>query len=732
MLHYFEGPKLAKITSRITSIEEGASRSSYKNTGTRTTIDLSPSPIPVKEPAPQRRPVISMPKPSFRWITIVTLLLLIAWLAIAAIISISLLDISANYKSYSALQWTSIAGLFIAPLLIIGITAYAFKQLSSLSSQAYLLNFAANALGQPDANIIAKSETMAGAIAVHVDMVNDKLNAALGRLSSLEDVLNSHTGALQQSNIDATKTAGQISNSFQDQRDGLQSIASTFDERMGALSMMITSHTNDLAKATQMAEQKIKEARISVDSATAKINTASDIVRSHTVQATSTLNASHADISSLGNIIKERAKELETVYQRHAGNLTSMIEHLRDEQENLGSTLEERLIKMRDISLSAQASAESLSEASQSGKETVKALAQSASLADGAVKARFKEMRDMVKYSTEHAQSISEKTSQRVKDSLELTRKEISRIERDMAELHDRINDSSPKSLELIPENIIEDPKTPQKRRWTRLKLQPVVDETAQPNKIEPLNANDTNIAIPETANVFSDHSSKKTKPDENETPLDLYIEPLGTPTYQQPTIPDAAASQSISKQPPQTLSHDASGETIHRETPPEIEEQKSGFSFKTLFGRDKTSEPPSSLDIVSSTPPKAIAPTPLKENSPIDSASMLESLILLGLTPDVIVDDGCVILAANSRASRGHDAMSRMVIERLKGPVEHMAKAIAIDTNLSSQTISFATQFDKSVEALSDDREAVRVQLESEDGRAYLLCDAALNFGQV
>ena len=139
-------------------------------------------------------------------------------------------------------------------------------------------------------------------------------------------------------------------------------------------------------------------------------------------------------------MIRERSSELDEVYRKHAQDLTSMIAQLRDEQQNLSISLDERLAKMRDMSLAAKVSAESLTDASEAGRQTVEALASATRITDTAVKQRFSEMEEMVKYSSDKAENISDQAARRVQDSLVQTRKEIARIEDDMLAMQSRLS----------------------------------------------------------------------------------------------------------------------------------------------------------------------------------------------------------------------------------------------------------------------------------------------------
>lgn len=717
---------MAGITSKITSIDTA------DDTPAKDTLDLTEPLSKARKNAPIAPAAPDVPAPraysvqeviedqDYGWIKTVTIIAVVLWLVAVAVICFAMLDIGTAAKSYSALQWAGLAALFLGPLLMIGVAAFSLKQLARVSAASNRLANIAHALTKPDELVVGKSQSMAAAINTQVDSVNEKLNAALGRLAALETTLKSQSEMLTTTNKDATLTADHIASAIREQTTALDSISQTFDGRMGALSGVITSHTDKLADAARMAEQKIKEARISVEGATAKINSASDTVRSHTVQATTTLSASHKDIQSLGDIIKQRSDELDDVYKKHAGDLTAMIENLRDEQQNLGAILEERLTNMRDISLSAQASAESLTDASRAGKNTVEALAQSAKLADSAVKARFSDMQDMVKYSSEHAQSISDKAAKRVQDSLELTRKEISRIENDMADLQSRIGHSAA-SIDLVPMAQDNDENTAtasaegsKKPRWARMKFLPidVDDEAAVPSGVQ-----DDGI------------STQAQTPDielQADKPLELDMTEF-TPDDLRQDLPDVLGSEDDLDEPEHTPSIQ---DAIRRVVPLEIDDtpkKKSGFSLRGLFGGGEKEAGESSLDIAIPEQSANTNQLPTGQEN-----TLFTNLGSLGLSPNAVVDNGCIIEATNSRVARGHDAMSKIVGERLKGPVAHLSKALAVDNQLSTMSIAFATKLDLSIEALTGNREAIRARLESEDGRAYLLIDAALNYGRV
>jgi len=694
------------ISKIIKSIEPGEDETEIPLPKHKSKLGLQPLGDEPAAQSPPRRldttPLSTFESPvanNPRWIFNVTIGATLIWLLSAAIIAFSLLRLGENWGVFTPMQWAGLVTMILGPLAIIWIANYAMRQLVRVSTQASHLQQMADRLSQPDLLVLERSETMSSAIAQHVDIINAKLNEGVGRISALEDVLKNQSDYIEKMNNDANLSVQAIDHHIQEQKSAFEAVASIYDQRMGSLSELMDTHAENLTTSTRLAEQKIKEARISVEGATEKINSASDIVRANTVQAASTLSGSHDEIKSLGDIIKQRSSELDDVYKKHANDLTAMIEHLREEQKNLGANMEDTLIKMRDLSLSAQASAESLSDASSAGKETIQALAQSASLADDAVKTRFAEMEQMVRYSTEHAQNINTVASKRVQDSLEQTRTEIARIERDMAGLQDKLLRSDLSSSETSDMEI-PDTRSIVREKKPRVRITPI--ETAD---------DETMNAEPETEPVNIQPESPKRQAPVGNSDLELQIEP----TDEQEMKTGLVSSDPILAAIRPVAAYEAN------------KKSKSGFSLRGLFGRSDEQED-ASMSIVSPGPDLASG----DNNNTPNNSSFVRTLTEMGLSPNVIVDDGCVIEAANNRSAQGHEAMSRSVITRLNVPVKHFAATLSEDAELSKRTIDFATDFDQSVEGLRGDREAIRTRLESENGRAYLICDAALNYGRV
>ncbi|MEP3892248.1 MAG: hypothetical protein ABJN69_17445 [Hellea sp.] len=636
-----------------------------------------------------------------------------------------------------------IAGLILAillPAILLGILFYALRQLAKISAQSHDLVRAAQALSSPDDSVIAKTAIMSKAVKMEIDSVDARIDQALARMNSLESVLKDQTSGLSQASAATSQTADEIASRLSTQRLALENIAGTFDNRMAMLSSTLDEQSSKLEASTQLAEHKIQEARISIDGAAEKINAASDVVRGNTVEAASTLTKSHGEIESLAEMIRARSAELDEVYRKHAQDLTGMIGELRDEQQDMSISLEERLVKMRDMSLSAKVSAESLTEASKAGKETVQALAEATRLTDTAVKQRFAEMEDLVKFSGDKADSISDRAARRVQDSLSQTRKEIARIENDMVALQARLNAPQPaQSLEL------EIPEQPRPAKRERIRLTPLEEDfpPVEPPRFEaepkPMRLRPT----PESEAVFKPApplspapiAAPQSIPRPDEQALDLLeeltleVEPLDLTENMTPIDPDAEI-KAFSPEDLIAPSH----EPLRPAAPPTSEEivsfgkkkkkdakEKSGWRWRDMLGGLDRPD-----DIVRQD--DGFMPLSPAQPREVSDQRMLASLAALGLTPAAVVDDGCIIEAANTRKTKGSIAMSQAVARRMGDPVRHLHRAIEENPALKTDARTYTAQFQARMMAIENDREAIRTKFESDAGRAYLLCDAALN----
>jgi hypothetical protein len=613
-----------------------------------------------------------------RFATIFGIVAALLWLVCVGLMMSELLGRTGAWASMTAVQKLGFTVMVLFPLALIGLTTYAFRHLSRLSHASDKLHVTAEALMRPDDTVITRSTIMAKSIQAQVDEVNLKVSSALTRMELLDDMVKSQGSSLAKSTLAIDSTASDVEHRLTTQREGLETISTLFEGRMSQLSAMLDGHTSQLSTSGQLAEQRVQEARLSVEGAAEKLASASETVRQNAVEAAQTLSGSQAEITQLGQNVQEQSTRLDAIYRQHLNDLKVMLTDLRQQQDVLGATMEERLSKMRDMSMSAKVGAENLTEASVKGRETVEALNKAASLTDTAVRARFSEMEEMVKYSTARAESISETATRKVQNSLSTTRKEIARIEADMMDLMDKLGRAEA--------------------------VRPVAMSSYEP--APPLQESSKQTDLPSME--YRDIVDREIKADNTAQPIEEPVFTLRRPIDASiPPLP-SVQEQSESDLDIYPVETDDLPATLRRPSGEPASQDRGKWSLRGLFGSGD------SLDI--------------PEPQDISDEDIIKQLTTLGLTPAAIVDDGCIIEASNTRMVKGASAMSDAVAKRLSSPVSHLFKSLEMNATLKSDITTFAKQFSDKLSSLEGDREALRKKFESDAGRAYLLCDAALN----
>ena len=681
-------------------------------------------PIPAIVSRPTQKPIYDE-HDAPRWPLYTMIGFSLLWL-VGTIVALSSIYSLSVISSYSATQLGGVAFLVLFPILLMAVAYYAFRQLAGITSRAEKLEAAAESLMKVDETVVRRATEMSGVVKGEIDKLNSGIDTALTRVSTLESVLHEQTEKLGETSLSVEDKTQKITERLSTEREALWSISNSFDQQMKVLTESLDTHSENLATSTKTAEQKIQEARVSVENTASKINQTSDLIRNNTMEAASTLSGSQDEILRLSDQLKQRASELDEIYQKHGQDLNAMIAQLKNEQEALNHSLEERLSKMRDVALSAQVSAERLTEASEAGRQTVMSLSEASKLSESTIQKRFSDLEEMVELSNAKAETINEKAARRVQDSLSQTRKEISRIETDMMDLQTKLTtaasaDFEPTAIEAPVEAPLpvhaqsETVEIPAKKKSGFLNIHPIEDEPAvshagpqiTPEQIEPKSSLTSGLRPAST-------------------PESLYVEPEKA---QDDTEFDLRVDR-----------------TIPRSSVTEPDNVSRSW-WKNMFGKTETASPALDIQPMKTASPAPVAAaiigtttaasaavvaaaTPVTKH-PVPSESdvkFLEKLVQNGLSPNAIIDNGCVIKAVENRMSKGTKAMSIGVANRIGEPVRHFSKLMGQDPNLKTDVINFAVKFHHGLSGIADNPIALQDRFETQDGRLFLLCDAALN----
>lgn len=649
-------------------------------------------------------------------------------------------------------QWVLFGTLVIIPTLIIMLLGTMLARLVRLSAQTRHMLSRMDAISRPDESARARVDSLVSSVRSQIITVDSELKQALDRLAGMETTLKGHVSALETSHLAAVQQGNDVSERLAEERRALKDISITFDERMTSLSRMLSDHNERLSQATHTAEQKIQEARVSVEGAAAKINASSEIVKENASAASLSLETSQNQIEQLGGEIKDLAMRLDDISTQHASDLSGLLEQLRQEQDTMNASIEERLSKMRDMSLSAKVSAETLQRAADAGQSTVQALSESANLADDAVKQRFAQMEDMVRYSNARAESISERAAKRVKDALSLSRMEIGRIEEDMRALEERLE----QNLDAADRRSVVDVTPKPSWRKSLLRFRPLADEAEDiadpieddvtPETSEPLEypsqSVETVVSKPaaelsaeeDMADDTSEVITNSDDPSEENDVLDLNSDDItakldvdGNLTLGDQDITNEAAPLELSEnmevrnETEQLVTSSSDSEIIapiQTEKPSKLRRRKKekGWSWRNLLGGiDEKAEA------------ETTAPKPVAETSTPEKTDVISRLEKIGLDPSAIIDDSCVLEAVNARTFKGSAKMREVVELRLPGPVAHLKQAMNENDEFKKDVQDYAVRYYQTLTNVENNRETLREALETPSGRAFILCDTAL-----
>lgn len=740
-------------------------------------------------------------KTGFGWMRFLIWLSAFLWIICAASAVYGYFILGLDRLNLSPVHALSLVLLIIMPAIMIFTAGHALKQLGMLSAQSQGLKAVSDELLRVDATVPERAQTMSHQISQEIDRLNAKVDVTLSRLDGLSESVTAHVTNLVGTQEKAKQQTDDIAMVLQNQRDGLEAIAHTFDERMSNLSTALSEHAQTLMQTTELTEQKAQEARVRVEDVATRLNTTTDHLRNNTMEAADSLEKNQNELDRLIAQIQTRTDELDRMYQTHAQKLSGMIAQLKDEQNSLGSTLEARLEKMRDMSLSAQVSAETLVKASEAGQKTVAALAEAARFTDSAVKQRFSEMEELVEYSNARAETISDKAARRVRDSLSQTRKEISRIENDMATLQARLHapktpaQNTPSQANPAQNTPTNEAKKPQKRGLLGLKpldtffadtrtsaavstkksllsIRPAPDADDEPlasqtpktqtpktqTSVSPSPTDQGHAHIEQSTASVSHHQDKAEKAlDQADLDHSLDYHPVNIeddlkfphpdehlltydPQIDNPKpAPHMAESVTPSHNMPQILRQtqiDSQNDLGARPGYAQGKAEKSRWRLRDMLSRNKTN----SAHISNVTPSMPAEESQIHNSDtgeiatqrPDQIASHAHSLIDLltsrGMAPAALVDDGCIIEATNARRSHGVNAMREVVLRRLGEPINHLRNIIDSDPTFTDALYKDHLTLHQKIEHVANDREAIRAILERDSGRAYLLCDTALN----
>ena len=649
----------------------------------------APDPISAAVPAAQLGYVApSAPEPArLGWVGPV--------LAIATGIAIGAL-IFAYMSSVADMSVIGLTGLVLAVIVPMATVIALWATLRALrASRAQTMRLAevADRLTRADEAVTADVARMSSAIRRELAQVDSRLAQSRDEIETLAALISRQSTELNGMTQRLADRSETVSKTVTEQRDAFVGLSSDFDARMSALTQSIDTHREALEQSGDVAAQRIGDASEALNHATQLTTDHTDAIATAATKANSTVIEAEARLSALSERIKAQAEELDAFYERRTAQLSDMSARLSDEKALAETALYSQTEKLGAVDAQLEITESRLT-----------ALLDHAAQAQTQLTARLSDIDSTLSNADQRSRAFTADIADRVSDSVAQTRREISIMEGELRALQSRMDGVKSAGLPLEP--------TPSPDNApSRIHLKPL--DTDFPSLSE------EDLEIPET--------------DDDDT-LDL-ISPIS----------DDAPSLSLTPIPSE----------------PDLVRRPGGDGGgEASFGRGKSDKPEKNWrwrDMLGTIEPiTETMPAPASQASPKpapmvqrpgpgvplsppskstaekripqpEGSDVVARLCEVKLPPSRVVDDEAISAAEAARKSGGEAAQSDAVFSRLNAPVIHLRGVLSADLEFRLRAEGFRRSYHGYLNEMSDPTR-LHANLSTADGRAYLLCAAALS----
>jgi hypothetical protein len=151
------------------------------------------------------------------------------------------------------------AATLIPPLFFIT-CAYAFGKAQTMSNAALALRASAEKLSTVDETVVEKAQNLGRAVRRELDTLNIGLDAAYGRLRTLESVLEDRIAQLDDANARAEVKTQAVAQRLNDERETIESIAELLDQVAARASETLAGRAAQLKTLVEQAGGELKSA----------------------------------------------------------------------------------------------------------------------------------------------------------------------------------------------------------------------------------------------------------------------------------------------------------------------------------------------------------------------------------------------------------------------------------------------------------------------------------------
>lgn len=456
--------------------------------------------------------------------------------------------------------------------------------------------------------------------------------------------------------------------------------------RSEGVSRTLSEQRQSLAAMTDSFDSRMATLSGQIASSGVALDTVCTAAETKLVRAGETLEKSATRVDEVVKLsaakLESDISELGTLNEKLSEAAEILSKQLTDTTQGLGvtdSTLAEQSISLGRLNAETQAQLTELQGTIVHGHELLVELQSSAETRSTEIAAYYTNLASQMKKSEDETLALQSETTKTVESNLAQMRRDFGRMETDLQALQAKIN-----NLRDVSDTI------------------PAPEEKPNRLTLMPLDSDFPPVQPPEIV---------QSPPNEviGEEPLNLGMD-MEIASDDAPLInfkPDVIRRPGEVK--PQTKTK-GFGRRSDRD-------DKSGWRWRDMLGTLERPDNEADIDI----PPIAIDASPTRN---IDGAALLTAI---QLSPEAIVDEGTVIDATQARINGGETGMTSIVVDKLPEAVAHLKDSLVQDAALQSDLRSFTRDFSKIIGNTPPTAPALRAAFGSAEGRAYLLCAAAL-----
>lgn len=651
----------------------------------RQSLKLPPAPFPVAPQMSPGRPAYIAPAApaSARLGWVGPVLTLLTGLAISALVYAYVSEAG----TISAIGLAGLVMAIIVPMVSVIALWATLRALAANRAETIRLAEVADRLTRADEAVTSDIARMSSAIKRELAQVDSRLAQSRDELDTLVALItrqSTEMNGMTQRLTDRSKT---IAKTVTDQRDAFAGLSTDFETRMTALTHGINSQREALNASGDAAAKRVGEASKALDHATKLTTDHGDAIATAATAANASITQAEAHLGSLSERIKLQAEELDTFYERRTKQLSDLSERLSDDKGLAETALYSQAEKLGAVDAQLEITESRLTD-----------LLDHAGDVQAQLTARLSDIDSTLSDADQRSRAFTADIADRVSDSVAQTRREISIMEGELRALQSRMDGAKSADLPLVSSSkIVPAP--------TRVHLKPL--DTDFPSL---------------------DHDDLSTPKEEDKETLDL-IEAIDDDHFN--TASRATPEADLVRRP----GDDAATSRVFGRG--KVEKSDKNWRWRDMLGSidpitDQESTP-------SNVPPPKPAPAierpgrgvPLRAPSARvpqpEGSDVVARLCEVKLAPSAVVDNGTISEAEAARHNGGEIAQSEAVFARLNAPVIHLRGVLSADLEFRLRAEGFRRSYNSYLSDMADPSR-LRSELASANGRAYLLCAAALS----